>query len=157
MGQISAPLVGNRQLAENVVEHTGRHLDGVVTLDQARRLETGKDIGIDEFIQRHAILKADRNGDREVVHHRAKRRPFLVHVEENLTNPAVIVFTGPKVNLVTADDRLLGVALAPLRQPGTLLDPLHDFLGHHLRLLGGRLFHHIIKFLLGQDRGRERL
>jgi hypothetical protein len=39
-----------------------------------------------------------------------------VHVDEDLADPAVLVLAGAQVDLVAADDRLLGIALAALRQ-----------------------------------------
>jgi hypothetical protein len=46
------------------------------------------------------------------------RKPgaFLVHVDEDLAQRAVLVLAGAQVDLVTADDGLLGVALAPFGQ-----------------------------------------
>ena len=89
-------------------------LIAVVALHHARRLELGEGEGIDEFFKRHAVLQADRDRDGEVVHHRPEAGAFLVHVDENLAELAVLVFAGAQIDLVTADDRLLGVALAPL-------------------------------------------
>ena len=39
---------------------------------------------------------------------------FLVHVDEDLAETAVIVLARAQIHLVTADDGLLGVALAPI-------------------------------------------
>ena len=65
-----------------------------------------------------------------------KAAPFLVHVDEDLADAAVLVFAGAQVDLVAADDGLLGVALAPLGQAaaladGALDDPLDDPFGDH--------------------------
>jgi hypothetical protein len=60
-------------------------------------------------------LQAHRHRDGEVVHHRPEARAFLVHVDEDLAQRAVLVFAGAQVDLVPADDGLLGVALAALR------------------------------------------
>ena len=54
---------------------------------------------------------------------RAERRAFLVHVDEDLAEAAVIVFAGAQIDLVTADHRLLGVTLAAI---GHLLAVAHD-------------------------------
>ena len=112
MGEVEAAEVADRKLAEDVVDHRGRHLDGVVALDQARRLEAREDKGVDELFQRHAVLQADRDGDGEAVHHAAEGRAFLVHVDEDLAEAAVLVFAGAQVDVVAADDGLLGVACA---------------------------------------------
>src|SRR3546814_17918812 len=65
---------------------------------------------------------------------------FLVHVDEDLADRAVFVFAGAQVDLVAADDGLLGVALAPLRQAPAPLGPLDDALvdapGDDLREIG---------------------
>ncbi len=39
-----------------------------------------------------------------------------MHVDEDLAQPSVPVFAGAQIDLVTADDGLLGITLAPLRQ-----------------------------------------
>ena len=64
-----------------------------------------------------------------------KRRAFLVHVDEDLAEPAVLVFAGAQVHLVAADDGLLGVALAAVGQLLALAqhgDALDDLLDHAL-------------------------
>ena len=58
MRQIVAVEIGDRQLAEEVVEDRGRHLDRLVALDDARRLEAGEGEGLDEFLERDAVLQA---------------------------------------------------------------------------------------------------
>ena len=68
MGEVAAVEIGDRQFAEEVVEDRGRHLDCVVTLDDAGWLEAGEGEGLDELLQWHAVLQADRDRDREVVH-----------------------------------------------------------------------------------------
>ena len=63
---------------------------------------------------------------------RAERRAFLVHVDEDLAEAAVVVFAGAQIDLVAADHGLLGVALAAVRQllalaqHGDALDDLLD-------------------------------
>jgi hypothetical protein len=83
-GRGRAAEIGDRQLAEHVVEDRGRVLDRVVALHEARRLEAGEGEGLDVLLQRHAVLQAERDRDGEVVHHRAEGRAFLVHVDEDL-------------------------------------------------------------------------
>ncbi len=71
---------------------------------------------------------------------RAQRRAFLVHVDEDLAEPPVVVFAGAQINLVAADHRFLGVALAPCRQPLALAqhrDALDDLLHHLFGQAGG--------------------
>jgi hypothetical protein len=94
------------------------------------------------FLQRHAVLQADGNRDGEVVHQAAEGGALLVHVDEDLADPAVLVLAGAQVDLVAADDGFLGVALAALRQPvafvRTLHDSLDDPLGDDLGAFGRR-------------------
>ena len=81
------------------------------------------------FLERHAILQAERDRDGEVVHHRAEGGAFLVHVDEDLAEAAVVEFAGAQIDLVAADDRLLGVALAAVRQLlAVAVKPLDDAL-----------------------------
>ena len=129
MGEVVASQVRDRQFAEQVVDDRSRHLDGVVALDDARRLEPGEGEGVDVFLQRHAVLQRDRDGDGEVVHQRAEGGAFLVHVDEDFGQPAVFVFAGPEIDLVAADGRLLGVSLAAMRRPFAFGGP-DDLLDH---------------------------
>ena len=76
MREIVAAEIGDRELAEDVVEDRGRVLDRVVALHQARRLEAREGEGLDIFLERHAVLQAERDGDGEVVH-QASGRPRL--------------------------------------------------------------------------------
>jgi hypothetical protein len=64
-----------------------------------------------------------------------------VHVDEDLTQTPVAIFAGAQIDLVAADDGLLGVALAALRQffavgaDDLAVDDLFDdLLGQHRRL-----------------------
>ena len=141
MAEVMPVEVGDRQLAEGVVEDRGRHLDGVVAAHDALRLEAGEGEGLHELLQRHAVLQADRHGDGEVVHQRAERGAFLVHVDEDLAETAILIFAGPQIDLVPADGRLLGVTLAALRQLlalGRMDDALDDLLDHLRRGCGDR-------------------
>ena len=166
MGQIVAAQIGNRHLAEDVVQHRGRHLDGVVALDQARGLEPGEGEGLDIFVQRYAILQADRDCDGEVVHQRAEGRAFLVHVDEDFADRTVLVLAGAQIDLVPADRRLLSIALAAARQAPAVGAPfdnaLDDALGHHGRRGGRRFgnpFGHLggFQIVLRQQAGGKRL
>src|SRR6056297_81699 len=140
MRQIGAVKVADRQFAEDVVEDRGGVLDAVIALHKPRGLELGEGEGIDEFLERHAVLQAHRHGDGEIVHHRAEARALLVHVDEDLAQLAVAVFAGAQIDLVAADDGLLRVALAAL---GQLVAGGADHL----------LDHHLLDDLLGQHRG----
>src|SRR5262245_27741109 len=78
MAEVVAAEIGDRELAEDVIEDRSRHFDGVVALHAARRLEAGEGEGIDIFLERHAILQAERDRDREVVEEGAQRGTLLV-------------------------------------------------------------------------------
>ncbi|CCC97391.1 protein of unknown function [Azospirillum baldaniorum] len=166
--QIGAAQVGDGDLAEDVVDDRGRHLDGVVAGHHARRLKAGEGEGLHELFQRHAVLQADRHRDGEVVHQRAEGGALLVHVDEDLADAAVLILAGAQVDLVAADGRLLGVALAAVRQAlalGALAldDALHDLLddalGHHLSAGGVRRLDDLLDrvLLVVQQGGGERL
>ena len=136
MGEVVAAEIGDGELAEDIVEDRGRVLDRVVPLHEAGRLEAGEGEGLDIFLERHAILQAERDGDGEIVHQRAEGGALLVHVDEDLADPPVLVFAGAQIDLVPADHRLLGVALAAVGQLLALagaLDPLDDAFDDPLR------------------------
>ena len=84
--------------------------------DHALRLEAGEGERLDELLERHAVLQALRDGDGEAVHHRAEGGAFLVHVDEDLAERAVLVLAGAEEDLVAGDARFLREAAAPRRQ-----------------------------------------
>jgi hypothetical protein len=55
------------ELAEHVVDDRRGHLDPVVAHDHAVGLEPAEHELIDELLERHAVLQADRDRDRERV------------------------------------------------------------------------------------------
>src|SRR3546814_2570238 len=99
---VVAAEVGDRKLPEDVVEHGCRHLDGVVAVHHARGFETRESVGLDVLFKRHAVLQADRDGDGEVVHQAAEGGAFLVHVDEDLADRAVLVFADRKSTRLTS-------------------------------------------------------
>ena len=169
MGEVVAAHVADREFAEHVVEDRGRVLDRVVALHGTRRLEAGEGEGVDILLQRHAVLQAERHRDREVVDEGAQRRAFLVHVDEDLAEPAVVVFAGAQVDFMSADDSLLGVALAAIRHllalahhHDALDQPLHHLLGHlrgarRHRLVEQGLQRLVVVLVVGDELGIERL
>ena len=119
----------------------------VVALHRARRLEAGEGEGVDILLERHAVLQAERDRDGEVVDEGAQRRAFLVHVDEDLAEAAVVIFAGAQVHLVAADHRLLGVALAAIRHLLALAhhdDALDQLLDDLLRDLRGARRHRLV-------------
>jgi len=86
-----------------------------------------------------------------------------VHVDENLTQPAVHIFAGPQIHLVPADDSLLRIALAPFRQLFAVGadhflddDAFHDLFGQHGGLfLRGPCRKDLLRLLVILDQGRS--
>ena len=115
---------------------------------------------LDELLERHAVLQADRDRDREAVHERAEGSAFLVHVDEDLAELAVDVLAGPEIDLVAADRGLLGVALASVRQALTLDRSPGDLLGDlagcalRRRRFGNRVVLVIVDIVAECDRGQ---
>ncbi len=141
-------------------------LDRVIALHHAGRLELGEGEGLHIFLERHAVLQAKRDRDGEVVHHRTEGGTFLVHVDEDLAEAAVAEFAGTQIDLVTADDGLLGIALAAVRQlfalaNDTLDDALDDLLGHRHGLGRGgglqQVLDGILVLFILDQRGIQRL
>src|SRR5262249_46118452 len=86
----------------------------------------------------------------------------LVHVDEDLADAAVLVLAGAQIHLVTADDRLLGITLAPLRKalatgPHFALDDAFDnALGNDRRARRRREVGEIVVGgVLAQGHGRQ--
>ena len=65
-----------------------------------------------------------------------------MHIDENLTDLAILVFTGPQIDLMAADRGFLRVALAAIRQAGARRrpfdHPFDDAFGQDRRLHRGR-------------------
>src|SRR5579871_3443635 len=80
----------------------------------ASGLEARVDELVDEGLERHAILQADRNGQREAVHEAGERRTFLGHLDEDFAGLAGFVHADGDVALVAADREFVrnGLALA---------------------------------------------
>src|SRR6266850_1823516 len=51
-----------------------------------------------------------------------ERSALLVHVDEDLAEPAVVIFAGAQIDLVAAHDSLLGIALAAVGHALALAD-----------------------------------
>ncbi len=116
LDQIVAAEVVVADGAEDVVDDRGRHLDVRVAVDHALRLEAGEGEGVDELLQRHAVLQTLRDGDGETVHQRTHRRALFVEVDEDLAEGAVVIFAGAQVELVTGDPGFLGHATTASRK-----------------------------------------
>src|SRR6516225_6797860 len=97
MGEVEALEIAHRQLAEYVIEDRGGVFDGIVALHRTARLEAREGKGIDVFLERHAVLQAKRDRDREIVKERAQRSALLVHVDENFAEAPVVVFAGAQI------------------------------------------------------------
>lgn len=110
--EVGAAEVGEGELAEDVVDDRGGHLDVVVALGRAVGLEAGEDEGFRELFEGDAVLEAEGDRDGEAVHQRPEGGAFAVHVDEDLTERAVLELTRSEVDLVAADASLLGVAFS---------------------------------------------
>jgi hypothetical protein len=71
-------------------------------------------------------LQADRDGDGEIVHQRAEGGAFLVHVDEDLAQLAILELAGVQIDLVAADRGFLDIALAAVGQLAPLGGALDD-------------------------------
>ena len=120
--QIRAAEIGHGEFAEDVVEDRGGVADGVVAAHFAGRLKAREQERVDIFFERHAILQADRNRNREIVHQRAEGGAFLVQVNEDFAEFAIVIFAGVQIDFVTADLRFLNVAFAAFRQAATAFE-----------------------------------
>ena len=98
------------QPAEDVVGDALGDRD-VRVLGEPGRLEPAVGELVDEDLQRHAVLQADRDRRPEDVHQAADRRALLGHRDEQLAGPAVGVEADVDVALVTLDVELVGQAL----------------------------------------------
>ena len=132
MGEIVPAEIRDRELSKDIVKDRGGVLDRVIALHGARGFKSGEGEGVDIFLERHAILQADRDRDREIVHERAEGGALLVHVDEDLPEAAVAIFAGAEIDLAAADAGFLGVAFAPVRQALASLrafdEPFNDLL-----------------------------
>ena len=67
MSEVEALKIAHGQLAEHVIEDRGGVFDGIVALHRSRRLETRESEGVHIFLERYAVLQAERNRDRKIV------------------------------------------------------------------------------------------
>jgi len=106
VGEVEALEIAHRQLAEDVIEDRGRVFDRVVALHGTRRLKPREGEGVDIFVERHAVLQAERHRDHERVHQAGEGRALLGDVDEDVTRRAVLVEADVDVALVVADAEL---------------------------------------------------
>ena len=104
-----------------------------MTIDAAVWLEASKDKCLHKLLKRYAILEPKRDGNREAVHQGAEGSSFAVHVDEDLSERAILVLAGADIHLVTANPGLLGVALSAARHLASFADvAIHQALCHLL-------------------------
>ena len=116
------------QTTEDVVHDRLRHAH-VRVVRQTGRLEAQVGELLDEGLERHAVLQADRDGDREGVHHAGQGRALLAELEEDLAELRVVVGAGREVALGATDGergRLRGAALGQTATDRAVLDDLLD-------------------------------
>ena len=59
--EVVAAEIGDGQLAKDVVEDRGRAFDSFVAFDEARGFEAGAPEDVHEFLERYAVLQAERD------------------------------------------------------------------------------------------------
>ena len=146
--------IGNSQFAEDVIKNRRRILDRLIALHHACRFKAGEGEGFHILFKWHAILKTERDGDCEVIHHRTESSAFFVHIDEDFTQTSILVFARCDINLVTTNTRFLRIALAAIWHFLTFAnltfhDTLDDFLSHFLNL---RCLWHCCQFFHGIER-----
>src|SRR5216684_2391323 len=104
---------GNKSSAHpprDVIQHR-RNKSNIRICGDTRWFEPCVQQLVHEYLQRHAILQAQRNGQRQTVHHAGKRRAFLGHLHEDLARPAVLIhpngdvaFVPPHAELVRSEE-----------------------------------------------------
>jgi hypothetical protein len=77
LGQLVTVQVLHTERPEHVVDDRVRHLDVGVALHHAAGLEGLEREGVDELLQRHAVLQALRHGDGEAAQDALEGRPSL--------------------------------------------------------------------------------
>ena len=117
MRQIVAAEIRHRQFAEDIIEDRRRHLDGVIALDLPGGSNRVKVKASTTPPAARRIAGRWRPRWRSCSS-RAEGGAFLVHVDEDLAEPAVLVLAGPQIDLVAADNGLLGIALAAVGRLG---------------------------------------
>jgi hypothetical protein len=125
-----AGLVGQvleRQLAGDVVDDGGREAD-LLVVGHPGRLEAHVHELRDVRLERHAVLQADRDADRERVEQTGQRRALLAELDEDLAEPVTRVLAGGEVAGRVTDgerDRLRRAGLGQLAT-GRDVDRLDD-------------------------------
>ena len=119
LGGVGLAVAGDElhaQPAEDVVGDALGDRD-VRVLGEPGRLEPAMRELVDEDLQRHAVLQADRDRRPQDVHQAADRRALLGHRDEELAGPAVGIEADVDIPLVALDVELVGQAAAGMRQP----------------------------------------
>ncbi len=74
-----------------------------VVLDHAPRLEGLEREGVDELLERDAVLQTLGDGDGEAREDALEGRTLLGQVDEDLAEGSVLVFAGAEIDLVATD------------------------------------------------------
>src|SRR5689334_318939 len=106
MHQISAAEIFITQYTEDEVDDRCSGFD-IRVFNETRWIEFGEGEFVNEFFQRHTILQADRNRDRETVHHAAHGSTFFRHIDEDLTERTITILTCTKEYRLSIDLRFL--------------------------------------------------
>src|SRR6266446_44169 len=131
---------GNETPAEpprDVVEHR-RNKTNVRIRGDAGRLEARVEQFVDEDLEGHAILQAERNGEGQAVHDARERRALFGHLDEDFAGAIVLVHAYGDVAFVAADAEFVGYGSAFGRHL-LALRARKKFTLHRVRGSGGRL------------------
>ena len=103
MGQVVPSEIRYTKFAENIIQDRIGKFNPVIARDMARRFETGKDIGLDKFFERDAILQADGNRDGKIIHQASKGRAFFMHIDENFAQTSIGKFARMQIDFVASN------------------------------------------------------
>src|SRR5690348_13300962 len=102
MHQVCSSEILISQCTENEINNRCSALN-VRVVNHTRRLKACEHKFFYKLFQRHAVLQADRNCYRKTVKHAAHGSAFLGHINEYLTNSAIIVLAGTKEYYLSID------------------------------------------------------
>jgi hypothetical protein len=112
--KVVAAEIGNGELAKDVVEDRGRVFDLFVSLDRAG---SSNRMAVNASTNPSSGTPCCRPSGTAIAKlfiQRPEGRALLVHVDENLAEATIGIISCSEVDLLTADARLLGVAVAPV-------------------------------------------
>ena len=115
MYQVRTAEVFVTEYTEDEVNQRSGGLD-IRVLYKSGRIETGEGEFVHELFQWYTVLETNGNRDRETVHHAAHGSAFLGHINKDLTQGTITIFTGTKEDGLSVDLGFLGKPAAFGRQ-----------------------------------------